>query len=96
MSPNIPRDKLTWHPTINFDVCTGDRACIDFCKNDVFGWDEEQKHPLVLNPLNCVLGCDSCAQICPMEAITFPRKDELRAQIKTLRAAAQMEVACRN
>ncbi len=33
MNPNIPRDKVNWHPKINYDACTGDRACIDFCKN---------------------------------------------------------------
>jgi NAD-dependent dihydropyrimidine dehydrogenase PreA subunit len=91
MHPNIPRAMVTWHPTINSDACTGDRACIDFCKNGVFGWDEQQKHPFVQNPLACVLGCDSCAQICPTEAITFPSKEELRAQIKTLRAIIQAE-----
>ncbi len=86
MNPNIPREKINWHPTINYDACTGDRACIDFCKNDVFVWDEENQHPIVQNPLNCVIGCDSCAQICPVEAITFPLKDELRASLKQLRA----------
>lgn len=86
MSPNLPREKINWHPTINYDACTGDRACIDLCRNDVFEWDEENQHPSVRNPLNCVIGCDSCAQICPVEAISFPSKDELRASVKRLRA----------
>lgn len=89
MNPNIPRESVSWYPTINYDACTGDRACYEFCKNDVFVWDEELKHPIVQNPLNCVIGCDSCAQICPVEAITFPSKDELRASLKRLRAEIQ-------
>ncbi len=93
MNPNIPREKITWHPTINYDTCTGDRACFDFCANDVFVWDEENQHPIVQNPLNCVLGCDSCAQTCPVEAITFPSKDDLRKQLRQLRAEMQHATA---
>jgi len=89
MNPNIPRDKVNWQPTINYEACTGDRACYEFCKNDVFVWDDELKHPIVQNPLNCVIGCDSCAQICPVEAISFPSKDDLRKQLRDLRAKAQ-------
>jgi NAD-dependent dihydropyrimidine dehydrogenase PreA subunit len=89
MNPNIPRDKVNWQPAINYDACIGDRICFDFCHNQVFLWDEEKKQPIVQNPLNCVIGCDSCAQQCPVEAITFPDKNELRAQLRELRAPAQ-------
>jgi NAD-dependent dihydropyrimidine dehydrogenase PreA subunit len=82
VNPNIPRDKVKWQPTINYDACTGDRACCDFCKNDVFIWDEDKGYPIVQNPLNCIIGCDSCAQQCPVEAITFPSKDDLRRQLR--------------
>jgi len=86
MNPNLPREKINWHQTINLDACIGDRTCLDFCQNDVFIWDEENQHPIVQNPLNCVVGCDSCAQVCPVEAISFPDKDELRASLRRLRA----------
>lgn len=90
MNPNLPRERIPWHPTINYDACVGDRVCMDFCKNDVFVWDEESQHPIVQNPLNCVIGCDSCAQQCPVEAITFPTKDELRETVRQLRAEMAM------
>ena len=32
----VPREKIPWFPTINYDACIHDRECIDFCKNDVF------------------------------------------------------------
>jgi len=40
-----------------------------------------------------VLGCDSCAQICPVEAISFPDKDELRASLRKLRQEAGAQAA---
>lgn len=86
---SVPRDKVNWHPTINYDACIGDRLCYDFCKNDVFVWNEDEQQPIVQSPLNCVIGCDSCAQQCPVEAITFPSKDELRAQLRQRRVQTQ-------
>jgi len=82
MNPHIPREEITWHPTINYDACLGDRVCVDFCANDVFAWDEEEKPPIVRTALNCVVGCGSCAQQCPLEAITFPDREELRAEMQ--------------
>lgn len=85
MRADIPREKIRWFPTVNYDACIGDRACYEFCKNDVFVWGEENAHPIVQNPLNCVVGCESCAQLCPEEAITFPNQEELRATLRRLR-----------
>jgi NAD-dependent dihydropyrimidine dehydrogenase PreA subunit len=89
----LPREKIPWFPTIDYDACTGDRECLEFCKNNVFSWDEVLGHPLVENPYNCVLGCNACAQICPVEAIHFPTKEELRQTIRELLAAQPYEAA---
>jgi len=89
MGTNVPREKITWFPTIDYDACLGDRLCYDFCHNDVFVWDEENQRPIVQNRLNCVVGCDSCAQLCPSEAIKFPSKEELRATLRRLREEAK-------
>jgi NAD-dependent dihydropyrimidine dehydrogenase PreA subunit len=82
---SIPREKIPWYPTIDTDVCTGDQECINFCKNNVFEWDEENGHPIVKNPFNCVVGCSACAKVCPVEAITFPTMQELRETVRQLR-----------
>jgi NAD-dependent dihydropyrimidine dehydrogenase PreA subunit len=82
----VPREKIPWFPTINNDVCIGDKECFNFCKNDVFTWDEDNGHPIVANPYHCVLGCNACMQICPVEAITFPSQQELK---QMMREAAQ-------
>lgn len=86
MSPSVPREKIPWFPTIDVDACIGDQECVKFCRNDVFVWDELNTRPGVVHPFNCVVGCSACAQICPVEAIHFPSKEELRC---TLRALAQ-------
>ena len=80
----LPREKIPWFPAIDYDACIGDRECLEFCKNSVFAWDDALGHPLVQNPYNCVLGCNACAQICPVEAIHFPAKEKLRRTIREL------------
>jgi|YNPNPStandDraft_1061719.scaffolds.fasta_scaffold02184_14 NAD-dependent dihydropyrimidine dehydrogenase PreA subunit len=78
---NIPREKIPWYPRVDTSLCEGCQACINFCKNDVYRWDDENQHPIVLNPLNCVVGCEACAQLCPTSAISFPSMEEIAASI---------------
>jgi NAD-dependent dihydropyrimidine dehydrogenase PreA subunit len=86
MKVDIPQEQIAWFPTIDYGLCTADRACLDFCHNDVFHWNEVGARVEVANRDNCVLGCTSCAQICPVEAISFPDKEELRQTLRRLRA----------
>lgn len=58
------------------------RPGFNFCKNDVFAWDEAAGRPVVVNPYKFILGCDACMQICPVDAITFPSQQELRRVIR--------------
>ena len=85
MKASILRDRIGWFPTINYDACLADSACLDFCKSGVFEWDKADARVVVAQPLNCVVGCTSCAQICAAEAITFPDKDELKRTLRQLR-----------
>lgn len=82
----IPREMIPWFPDVDYDICTGDQECFKFCKNNVFTWDEANNHPVVANPYNCVVGCQACLNVCPVQAISFPSKDELRETLKRLRA----------
>ena len=85
----VPREKIPWFPTVNNDVCIGDKECFNFCKNDVFTWDEVNDRPIVANPYHCVLGCNACMQICPVEAITFPSQQELKQMMREAAQEAQ-------
>lgn len=95
MNVTIPREKIEWFPTIDYEACLHDKACLEFCHNEVFVWNAEVGRVEIANPCNCVIGCTSCAQICPAEAITFPDKDELKNTLRRLKAevlAAQTAV----
>jgi NAD-dependent dihydropyrimidine dehydrogenase PreA subunit len=85
----VPREKIPWFPKIDPDLCIGDQDCINFCKNGVLAFDEDSFKAIVVHPYGCVVGCDSCAKICPVDAIQFQDKDELRATLRALRAEAQ-------
>jgi NAD-dependent dihydropyrimidine dehydrogenase PreA subunit len=87
----IPREKIPWFPTVDNDICTGDQECFKFCKNDVFAWDEENSRPVVTHPHNCVVGCQACLNVCPVQAISFPSKEELREMMKRLRSEIQTQ-----
>jgi len=86
---SIPREKIPWFPTIDYDLCSGDQECLKFCRNGVFVWDEKAARTLVANPYGCVVGCDACTKICSAGAITFPDKEELRGTLRRLRAEMQ-------
>ncbi len=89
---DIPRQMIPWYPTVDTSLCTGDQECFKFCKNEVFEWDEASNHPVVKNPYNCVVGCQACINVCPVQAISFPSKEELRLTLKKLRAQLSQTV----
>lgn len=85
MPHDIPREKIPWFPTIDYDKCIGCQECFNFCGNGVFEWDQEKNQPVVKNPYNCVVGCSACANLCTGEAIKFPTKQELKEIINKLK-----------
>jgi NAD-dependent dihydropyrimidine dehydrogenase PreA subunit len=74
-----PREKINWHPTINYDKCVKCGMCMN-CGRKVYDWNEEG--PIVARPLQCVVGCTTCANLCMGEAISFPDIKELREVYK--------------
>jgi CDP-4-dehydro-6-deoxyglucose reductase len=38
----------------------------------VYRFDFERKKPVVVDPLNCMVGCTTCANTCPAHALVFP------------------------
>lgn len=71
----IPREKILWNPSIDPETCIGCGECLDVCANGVFELSASSGKVKVVDPMNCVVLCDKCAQLCPVQAITFPDKD---------------------
>lgn len=81
----IPRDKIPWYPTINYEKCVSCGKCIDYCTLGTYEFKEEEKKPIVANPNNCVVLCSGCDSICPTGAINHPSKKQTQEIIRGLR-----------
>jgi CDP-4-dehydro-6-deoxyglucose reductase len=75
----VPRDDIHWNPTIIEDACIGCGTCVTGCSRLVYRFDFDRKKPVVIDPLNCMVGCTTCANTCPTHAITFPPIDTVLA-----------------
>lgn len=78
----VPKEKIGWYPEIDHSRCSGCGECVEFCDNGVF--EMRDGRPVVVEPLNCVVGCDSCRKVCPADAIIFPAKEKLVEKVKRL------------
>jgi NAD-dependent dihydropyrimidine dehydrogenase PreA subunit len=74
-----PRDKIPWYPTVDQSKCIGCGVCLN-CGRNVFAWQGGK--PLVARPYECVIGCTTCANLCPAWAISFPDIESVRAIYK--------------
>jgi MinD superfamily P-loop ATPase len=74
-----PREKVNWHPTIDPEKCVKCGMCMN-CGRAVYEWTEDV--PKVVRPLDCIVGCTTCANLCMGKAITFPDIEIVRAIYK--------------
>jgi NAD-dependent dihydropyrimidine dehydrogenase PreA subunit len=72
----IPRIDIPWFPTIAPDKCIGCELCYVTCGREVYeiNYDARPK-ATVKRPYNCMVGCSTCAVVCPTHAISFPERD---------------------
>jgi len=89
----LPREEIAWYPTIDLEKCNGCKICTNNCKHDVYTLEGDPARPKVVNPYNCLVGCEACAKLCPMSAIRFPSRDELKRMLKEARAKHGFEAA---
>ena len=83
----IPRNKIAWGPTINYQKCVSCGKCVDYCKLGVYEFEEKKgtQVSVVKHPNNCVVLCMGCQSQCPANAIRHPSKKATKEIIKNLR-----------
>ena len=82
----VPREKIPWCPTIDYETCDFCMECDEFCPHRVFERrPDEEKKLVVAHPENCVVFCRVCAKTCEPDSISFPDKKETTTLIKRLR-----------
>jgi len=69
----IPRQEIQWFPTVSAQACIGCGLCYVTCGRGVFEMDG--KTAIAARPYDCMVGCSTCATVCPVEAISFPGRD---------------------
>ncbi|MGQ9503226.1 MAG: 4Fe-4S dicluster domain-containing protein [Anaerolineae bacterium] len=69
----IPRQDIPWFPTVDAATCIGCTLCYVTCGRGVY--DMQHNKAVVPNPYACMVGCSTCATVCPVQAISFPGRD---------------------
>jgi len=80
----IDRDKIDWYPKIDESKCVGCGLCATTCGRGVYKFDYEKKKSRVANPYNCMVACQTCANLCPMKAISFAEDDKTREKAQEI------------
>jgi NAD-dependent dihydropyrimidine dehydrogenase PreA subunit/ACT domain-containing protein len=70
---SIPRESIPWYPTVDEKKCIGCGLCFVTCGRNVY--EIIDKKAKVVHQFNCLVGCSTCATVCPVGAISFPDRD---------------------
>ncbi len=72
----IARKEIPWFPSVDLDKCIGCELCYVTCGREVYGLTPDKFHKAVVErAYNCMVGCSTCAVVCPTLAISFPPRD---------------------
>ena len=72
----IDRKKIDWYPVIDESKCIGCGMCVVTCGRGVYKYDFKKHKAKVVKPLNCLVACQTCANLCPAGAISFVKEGE--------------------
>lgn len=87
----LQREKIHWNPTVDENVCIECGTCVTGCSRLVYRFDFEKNKSVVYDPLNCLVGCTTCANICPANAISFPSLETVESLISQATVHHSME-----
>ena len=80
----IEREKINWHPEVDENKCIGCGFCVTTCGRGVYKYDYEKKKSNVVNPKNCMVACQTCANLCPATAIHFAEDNATREKAQEI------------
>jgi len=69
----IAREEIPWLPTVDAEACIGCQLCYVTCGRGVYEMHEGVA--VATEPMECAVGCSTCGNICPTNAISFPTLD---------------------
>jgi len=69
----IPREEVPWQPTVDAETCVGCQLCYVTCGRGVY--EMRDRVAVAVSPTECMVGCTTCANVCPVKAIAFPNLD---------------------
>ena len=72
----IPRDEIPWYPSVDAEKCMGCGLCFVTCGRNVY--EMQGTKSVAVRPYDCMVGCSTCATVCPVQAIHFPERDLIR------------------
>ncbi|MCX5976445.1 MAG: ferredoxin family protein [Coprothermobacterota bacterium] len=91
----LPRNEIDWFPRIDQEKCKPDECnfhCVTFCFFGVFSHKGNEVAE-VSKPYECNVGDESCKFQCPLDAISFPAREELKEMLRKVRAKYQNKEA---
>jgi NAD-dependent dihydropyrimidine dehydrogenase PreA subunit len=69
----IAREEIPWLPTVDAEACIGCQLCYVTCGRGVY--EMREGVAVATEPMECAVGCSTCGNICPTNAISFPTLD---------------------
>ena len=69
----IAREEIPWLPTVDSEACIGCQLCYVTCGRGVY--EIKESIAVAVSPMECAVGCSTCGNICPTNAISFPSLD---------------------
>ncbi len=91
----LPREEIPWFPVVDESKCIGCKLCYVSCGRNVYDFDEKTYKSVVAKPFNCLVGCSTCAIICPSDAISFPPREIIHQIEKEYRIIGKIQNTAR-
>lgn len=91
----VPRAEICWYPLVESCKCDGCGLCVTSCPSGALAFDFDLNLAFAATPHRCLVGCTTCATLCPIEAIHLPDRRTVQEVIArydvTRRARRELE-----